>query len=87
MERKTVLDADIEKVLISAKELDALTDKIAGEIDRDYRDSGNRLLLLCILKGSVVFMGDLMKKLTCGYPQLEDHPPSFEPSDAQQLNM
>ena len=30
---------------------------------------------------------DLMKKLTCGYPQLEDHPPSFEPSDAQQLNM
>ena len=64
MERKTVLDADIEKVLISAKELDALTDKIAGEIDRDYRDSGKRLLLLCILKGSVVFMGDLMKKLT-----------------------
>ena len=51
MERKTVLDADIEKVLISAKELDALTDKIAGEIDRDYRDSGKRLLLLCILKG------------------------------------
>ena len=63
MERKTVLDADIEKVLISAKELDALTDKIAGEIDRDYRDSGQRLLLLCILKGSVVLMGDLMKKL------------------------
>ena len=61
MERKTVLDADIEKVLISAKELDVLTDKIAGEIDRDYRDSGKRLLLLCILKGSVVFMGDLMK--------------------------
>ncbi len=64
MERKTVLDADIEKVLISAKELDALTDKIAGEIDRDYRDPDKRLLLLCILKGSVVFMGDLMKKLT-----------------------
>ena len=64
MERKTVLDADIEKVLISAKELNALTDKIAGEIDRDYRDPDKRLLLLCILKGSVVFMGDLMKKLT-----------------------
>ena len=64
MERKTVLDADIEKVLISAEELDALTDKIAAEIDRDYRNSGKRLLLLCILKGSVVFMGDLMKKLT-----------------------
>lgn len=64
MERKTVLDADIEKVLISAEELDALTDKIAREIDRDYKDSGKRLLLLCILKGSVVFMGDLMKKLT-----------------------
>lgn len=64
MERKTMLDTDIERVLISEEELDILTDKIAREIDNDYANSGKRLLLLCILKGSVVFMGDLMKKLT-----------------------
>ena len=55
---------DIAKILVSSEEIDAITTRIAGEIDRDYRDSGARLILLCILKGSVVFMGDLMKKVT-----------------------
>lgn len=63
MAHSSVLDRDIERVLVSQAEIDQITDRIAGEIDRDYRDS-KRLLLLCILKGSVVFMGDLMKKVT-----------------------
>ncbi len=54
---------DIAKVLISAEEIDAATTRIAGEVDRDYKDMEGRLILLCILKGSVVFMGDLMKKI------------------------
>ena len=53
---------DIEKILVSEEELDEITTRIAGEISRDYE--GRRLLLLCILKGSVVFMGELMKKIT-----------------------
>ena len=63
MARTSVLDRDIEKVLISQEEIEKITDRIADEIDRDYKDS-KRLLLLCILKGSVVFMGDLMKKVS-----------------------
>lgn len=55
---------DIGKILISEKELDAIVTRLASEIDRDYCDSDNRLVLLCILKGSIVFMGDLMKKIT-----------------------
>ncbi|MBR5872012.1 MAG: hypoxanthine phosphoribosyltransferase [Clostridia bacterium] len=55
---------DIERVLISEEEIDAIITRIAAEIDRDYAGSDKRLLLLCILKGSVVFMGDLMKKVT-----------------------
>ena len=55
---------DIERVLISEEEVDAIISRIASEIDRDYAGSDKRLLLLCILKGSVVFMGELMKKLT-----------------------
>lgn len=54
---------DIGKVLISESELDATVTRLASEIDRDYKDS-ERLVLLCILKGSIVFMGDLMKKIT-----------------------
>jgi hypoxanthine phosphoribosyltransferase len=55
---------DIEKVLISETEIQEIVKRISGEIDTYYRDRDSRLLLLCILKGSVVFMGDLMKNIT-----------------------
>lgn len=55
---------EIERVLVSEEELDAITTRLATEIDRDYGRPDRRLLLLCILKGSLVFMSDLMKKLT-----------------------
>lgn len=54
----------IDKVLIDEKELDSIVARIAEEIDRDYAGSDKKILLLCILKGSVVFMGELMKKLS-----------------------
>lgn len=55
---------DLEKILVSEEEINAIVTKIAAEIDRDYKDSSRKLLLLCILKGSVVFMGELMKKIS-----------------------
>lgn len=55
---------NIEKILVSEEEIDSIVTRIAAEIDRDYRNSDRNLLLLCILKGSVVFMGELMKKIT-----------------------
>ena len=55
---------DIEKVLISEEEIDKIVSKLAEQISADYQGSDKRLVLLCILKGSIVFMGDLMKKLT-----------------------
>ena len=64
MMHKAALDNDIEHVLVSEEELDQIVTDIAAEIDRDYADCGGSLLLLGILKGSVVFMADLMKKLT-----------------------
>ena len=54
---------DIKKVLLTEEELDRLTTKIAQEIDENYKNREKRLLLLGILKGSVVFMSDLMKKI------------------------
>lgn len=56
--------SDISRVLISAEELDRITTRVAAEIDRDYKDVEGRVVLVCVLKGSIVFMGDLMKKLT-----------------------
>lgn len=58
------MNKDIGKILVSEAELDAVVTRLAAEIDRDYSNSDGRLVLLCILKGSIVFMGDLMKKIT-----------------------
>ena len=59
-----MINNDIQKILISEEELDATVTRIAAQIDADYAGEGKRLVLVCILKGSIVFMGDLMKKLT-----------------------
>jgi hypoxanthine phosphoribosyltransferase len=59
-----MLNKDVKKVLISEAQLDEIVTRLAGEIDRDYGADDKKLVLICILKGSLVFMGDLMKKLT-----------------------
>ena len=57
------LKNDVAKILISEEELDRIVTRIASEIDKDYAGDDKKLVLVCILKGSLVFMGDLMKKL------------------------
>ncbi len=57
------MNKDIARILVDEAELDRIVTRVAAEIDREYNRPGKRLLLLAILKGSVVFMGDLMKKL------------------------
>lgn len=59
-----MLNKDVKEVLVSEEELDKITTRLAAEIDRDYASPDKRLLLVCILKGSLMFMSDLMKKLT-----------------------
>ena len=54
---------DICEILIPEKKIDELVTSVAAEIDRDFGDSPRELMLLGILKGSVVFMGDLMRKI------------------------
>ena len=54
----------IAKILVSEGELEATVTRLAAQIDADYKGNDKKLVLLCILKGSIVFMGDLMKKLT-----------------------
>lgn len=58
------MHSDLQEILIDEKELDAIITRLAGQIDHDYAGEDKKLLLLCILKGSVVFMGELMKKIT-----------------------
>ena len=62
--RQSILDNDIEKVLLTGDEIQAIVNRLAAQIDEDYKGRTTKLLLLCILKGSVIFMGDLMKALS-----------------------
>ena len=53
---------DIKEILLSEEEIGGIVERIANEINNDYKDK--KLLLVCILKGSVCLMSDLMKKIT-----------------------
>ena len=57
------LAEDIDHILADEAELDGIVTRLAREIDEVYRESEREPVLLCILKGSTVFTGELMKKL------------------------
>ncbi len=52
---------DIKKVLIDENELKAIVKRLGAEITADYL--GKDVLLIGILKGSVIFMADLMREI------------------------
>ena len=54
--------ADIERVLITEDELKAIVENLGKRISEDYKDKD--LLLVSVLKGSVIFMADLMRAIT-----------------------
>ena len=54
---------DIEKVLVSEQEISDMCDKIAAQINKDYANSNRPLVLICILKGSLMFASELMKRI------------------------
>lgn len=55
---------DIEKVLVSAEQLAARLDEMAVDIETDYH--GKDLLLVGVLKGAVMVMADLARRLHPG---------------------
>lgn len=54
---------DIEKIMFSEEEVQKMVEKIGKQISDDYRNSDKRLLLVCILKGSLIFTADLMRAI------------------------
>lgn len=57
------IEKDIKSVLVSEKELDEITTRLAKEITNDYKNSPRKLLILTILKGSFIFSADLSRKI------------------------
>jgi hypoxanthine phosphoribosyltransferase len=57
----SVLDADIEEIVVSADHIDDRIAELAKEIDADYSD--REPVLVGILKGAAMFMSDLARAL------------------------
>ena len=54
---------DVETVLFSEEDIAAMVKRMGEEISRDY--AGRDLVLIAVLRGAVVFMGDLMRAIDC----------------------
>ena len=55
-------DSDIKSVLITEEQLAAKVAEMGAQISKDYQ--GRKLIILGVLKGSVVFMSDLIRSIT-----------------------
>ncbi len=55
------MSQDIDRILISEEELSKIVKDLGARITLDYKDKD--LLLVSVLKGSVIFMADLMREV------------------------
>jgi hypoxanthine phosphoribosyltransferase len=56
-------DADIERVIISEEQILQRTAELAKQVSADHADVDGGLLLVCVLKGAVMFMADFARAL------------------------
>ena len=56
-----MLDFITKKVLVPQEEIEVIVSRLAEEINRDYADKN--LVIVCVLKGSILFTADLAKKI------------------------
>jgi hypoxanthine phosphoribosyltransferase len=55
-------DSGIGEILVSTEDLERRVRELGAEISRDY--DGRDLVMIGVLKGAVLFLGDLMRELT-----------------------
>ena len=56
---------DIEKILVSEKEIEGFVNTLAKQIEKDY--NGKEFVMIGLLKGSISFMVDIMKKVNLDF--------------------
>jgi hypoxanthine phosphoribosyltransferase len=54
---------DLSKILLSEQQIDDAVTSLAKKIENDYKSSQKELVAVCILKGSLIFTSDLIRKL------------------------
>ncbi len=64
-------DADIERVIITEDQIREKIAELAKQVSADYTDAPGGLLLVCVLKGAVMFMADFARALGRSGPPTE----------------
>ena len=54
---------DVDHILFTEEEITAMVKRVGAQISEDYKDKD--LVLIAVLRGAVVFMGDLMRAIDC----------------------
>ena len=57
------MEKDVKSILVSEQELKQICKRLGEQITRDYE--GKNLLVVSVLKGSVMFMADLLREIKC----------------------
>ncbi len=56
---------DIEKILASEKEIEGFVNTLAKQLEKDY--NGKDFIMVGLLKGSISFMADIMKRVNLDF--------------------
>ncbi len=56
------MNPDIDRIIFTQQEIERCTDRIARQINADY--ANEPVIVISVLKGSVLFFSDIVKKLT-----------------------
>lgn len=67
----TWYDADIDHVIISEQQIREKIDELAKQVSADHTDAEGGILLVCVLKGAVMFMADFARSLAGQGPSTE----------------
>ena len=60
---KSFAEKEIKEIFYTAEQLKEATERIGKQITDDHKNSSNKLLMACILKGSVCFFADLLREI------------------------
>ena len=60
----SIMCEDCESILVSEEELREICDRLAKQISEDYKDSGRELIFITVLKGSIMFAADLIRRVS-----------------------
>lgn len=63
-------DTGVTRILLKEEEIESIVAELGGEITRYYRKSGGELIVVGLLRGSFIFMADLVRKIH--YPLIVD---------------